>query len=150
MYRKGSEAGARNDEYFCLSIGRMSVARAELWDEGVVRLADHDSYPDLASYGLTEHPDDEAPTDSLAPAEQEFLAAVERWRTCTPPGDHVGIPSYKLCSNDGWLITPGEIRTSLMWADHHRPGWRDGLTEYVREFVEWMESTVPHGGFEVY
>lgn len=126
MYRVGADNDRRGDGYFRLNMFGMSAACYELESFGVVRYVECPDYPHDG-------------TDEDR----------ERWRTAVPPGDNVGIASYKFNSNDDWLVTPGEIRTSVVWADHHYPGWRERLTDFVREFVEWMEFTIPSGGFTV-
>jgi hypothetical protein len=148
-------------EYFRLNIWSMGEARRELWEVGVVTDIAMPMPPKLADFGLDEEPwveldadgkwvtvDDEEEPQEPSEAELAYLAAVEAWRSDPPPGDAVGIAVYKLCSNDGWVVTRGEIETGLRWADAHHEGWREGLTDYVLEFVEWM--TRCRDGFMVF
>jgi hypothetical protein len=110
--------------YHRLNIWGMGDARGELVKIGIVR---DGPFPD-------------PPSD-----ENED---VETWRCRAALGDGPGIPIHKLCTNDGWIITPIEVKSGVMWADLHHPGWRDDLSEHVREFVEWMEASLT--GFEVW
>lgn len=144
------QAGPDKGDYFHLNIWGMSTAIRELEPVGVVRHVNDPVWPRLAEFGLDGYPDEEADPATLSPSEVEYLGALDRVRCGVPQGDCAGIAVYKFRSNDGWLVTPGEIATSLAWADHHQPGWRDQLTDFVRSFVEWMAQTAPYGGFEVH
>jgi hypothetical protein len=123
--------------YYRLNIWGMGEARDELEPVGVI-YADYSempSWPDI--------PDD-ASDEEVEAATADTL----RWR---PPGEYPGIPVHKLCDNSGWHVTPGEIQTGVGWADAHHDGWREDLTDYVLEFVEWMERAARDGdGFRVY
>lgn len=67
------------------------------------------------------------------------------------PSDCPGIPGHKLCSNDGWHVLPFDITSGIGHADQLWPDWRNDLTDYVQEFVAWMEQAAERGdGFLVY
>ena len=112
----------------------MGEAREQLWQVGIVRVADAPPFPQLADFGLTEYPDEDDPGEV-----HPYNQAIHAWRTA-PDGEGPGIPSYKLGSNDGWLVLPVEIRSGVLWADAHHPGWRARLRDFVAEFVTWMEG----------
>lgn len=68
-----------------------------------------------------------------------------------PPGDRHGVAMHKLCSNDGWHVTPGEITTGLAWAEAHHPNWRMDIEDYALRFCEFMERAAHEGeGFDVH
>lgn len=172
MYAFGHDAGRRTDAdaYFRLNIWGMSHAVDELVRVGVMEQAPCPEFPQPAEFGLTEWPehawDDarqvwtlyERSADGWEYAvvepdahELAFLMAVRSVEEQPRSGDCHGIPTYKVGSNDGWLVTPTEIRTGVAWADHHEgDGWRQGLTDYVCDFVAWMERTADIGGFRVH
>jgi hypothetical protein len=87
-------------------------------------------------------PDDEQ-------AQQKLEDADLRWRSQTPQG-RAGIPSFKLESNDRWLVTTREIKEALdayatapaelraaLEADPKWVGW-----------LAWLAVAREHGGFE--
>lgn len=67
----------------------------------------------------------------------------------------------KFGSNDGWIVTPDEIKSSLAQFDSYddpRKAVRSALggsdpevmVDYFAKFVEWMRAAADHGGFEVH
>lgn len=148
MYRADTadddDAPRTDGEYFRLNIGGMRVARDELRPVGVM-VDDGEGRPPYAEFGYTTWP---AETDTSP----EAVALHEAWRQLVEearPGDVFGIPTYKVGSNDWWWVRSGEITTGLAYADRFHHGWRERLSDFVAEFVQWMESCVPHGGFRV-
>lgn len=150
--------------YFRLNISGMGEARDELLPVEVVIEADRGMPPKPEDFGLSDYPnvrwdddlagwttDDDAnqPVNPIG-QQRAYLEAIREWRDGLLPGDTHGIPLYKFGSNDGWLVAPAEIRTGIAWADHHHPGWRDTLKDYVLEFVVWMELAAKAGGFRVW
>lgn len=61
--------------------------------------------------------------------------------------DGVGIPLFKLQSNDEWIVTPEEIEEAL---DAYARTEEDEDDELWRTWVEWLRRTRQHGGFYVY
>lgn len=65
-------------------------------------------------------------------------------------GDSGGvIPSYKLGSNDGWLVHPAEIQRGIDRGMVER-GLLSLEDAYDRNFVRWVIRSMKHGGFRVY
>lgn len=170
LYRVTSPDRNRDDEgaYFRLNVWGMGDARERLWEIGMVADVTMPPAPKLAEFGLTDAPktitgdhiywsielqdfvDEGDEPVTPTPEEAAYLMACQATLDDPPQGDAHGIALYKLCSNDAWLVTPGEIITGVGWADAHHAGWRDRLEDYIRQFVEWMEGSVPGGGFRVY
>ena len=124
--------------YFRLNIWGMETARNELYKVGVI-----------TDEPTPEFPGHDAEWESLSEERQDEI--INEWQSAVAPGDTHGIPSYKLGSNDGWLVTPAEIRTGLAWADYHEgEGWEYRLTDYVQEWVQWMKQAATMGGFRVW
>lgn len=157
-HREYEEVDARL--YFRLNIWGMGTAREELFRVHVMTDVDHSPWPTPEDYGLSEYVyadlkdgawiDEETEQPITDQSKLDYLEARRQVRDGIPEGDACGIPLYKVSSNDGWLVTPGEIRTGIAWADHHHDGWRENLTPYVREFVIWMEYAASRGGFRVH
>ncbi|MFG3705992.1 hypothetical protein ACGF7U_14845 [Micromonospora sp. NPDC047670] len=82
--------------------------------------------------------------------EAAALAWDVAWRSQTTPG-RLGIPLFKLGSNDRWIVTAREIDEALVAyakapASHRaelesRPKWV--------AWLEWLALSREHGGFEV-
>ena len=122
---EGYAEASLNGGYFRLNVWGMSDAREELHKIGIVR---EGAFPD--------------------PPASHDLADIDAWRIASHGGDGPGIPVHKFCSNDGWVVTPLEVRSGVKYADEHFPGWPDTLSPHVAEFVEWMEAS--DRGFEVW
>ncbi|MDP8928638.1 MAG: hypothetical protein M3O70_08720 [Actinomycetota bacterium] len=63
-------------------------------------------------------------------------------------GDDTGIAWWKLCSNDGWIVTADECRDAILAYWEGGPSEDD--PEWFREWVLWLERAIDHGGFEVW
>lgn len=81
-----------------------------------------------------------------------FLAAEQaalEWEAEQP----TGIPEYKIGhGNDGWLVTPGEIRAALAVLEARPESVKVGLSGQHPRWVEWidfLERAAEHGGFRV-
>lgn len=70
-------------------------------------------------------------------------------------------PLHKFCSNDGWLVSPTEIRGALSVYDSFPAGPRRLLLDLsfrseadcvarFEEFIQFWRDAALHGGFEVY
>ena len=59
------------------------------------------------------------------------------------------IPSFKLGSNDGWLVTPAEIQRGIDRGMVER-GLLSLSDAYDRRFVRWVIKSMEHGGFRTY
>lgn len=92
------------------------------------------------------------------PTEEEIQKVVEYWETCNAHlagvmASRHGIEVRKLCSNDGWLVTPEECKGAVKIWDDHPQEVRDKIAEdkpYVAEFVEWIRLAGQNGGFTVH
>lgn len=136
--------------YYRLNIWGMSIARDAMGERGMLHgygysLGMWESVPDPT----TEDPDDDP----------VYVAAVERVRAGSV--EHPGIPAHKFGSNDGWIVTPLEIKSAMQlyvasceetgddpftWLPQHA----DGPVEWWPEWMGWMAAAADHGGFEVW
>lgn len=151
--------------YFRFNIWALGPARDALYEAGViVENEDPGEWPEPSEFGLDEWPDVQwdgntqtwVDWDTREPITDEkqlaFLEKARGVRDHVAEGDATGgIPMYKLCTNDGWLVTPGEIVTGLALADRQNEKWRDELPDNdIRAFVQWMELARAFGGFRVH
>jgi hypothetical protein len=81
----------------------------------------------------------------FAPGPDDDLA----WRAQIVPG-RTGIPSFKLESNDRWVVTAGEIDEALDAYAGADPALRTRLEseEKWRAWLSWLAVARNHGGFE--
>ena len=138
LYREGADNTRDGDGYYRLNIWGMSEATEALADIGIVRWADSPPVPMAADYGIEDADWDTDEDDTLSVDQVAYRTAIELWRDGTQEAP--GIPSYKFGSNDGWLVTPLEIRSGIVVADTNSAGWRNSLPDWVLEFVTWMEQ----------
>jgi hypothetical protein len=66
----------------------------------------------------------------------------------------IGIPGYKLSSNDGWLVLPEEIRAALV-AYRALPAPESAIRgqvdlDYWRSWIAFLERAAERGGFRVW
>lgn len=82
-------------------------------------------------------------THSFDPVEDEL-----RYRAGSDTGPG-GIPHYKLCSNDGWLITPAEIAGALEIFDALGDAPPDDVAHVRQSWDDWivfLRAAAEHGG----
>lgn len=133
---------------------QMPLLQQTMAAHGMLKRVDAPDWPDPGDFGLP--PDvadprfaEEPPADDR---EARYRAAV---RDVLYGDSGVGaIPSYKLRSNDGWLVTPNEIRAALASASLEHPVDESSntalegpnapevdpsdLTDYQDPFLNWL------------
>jgi hypothetical protein len=119
------------DAMLALDMAHNSTSSEDPWP-------DHDDFDDETTYNQTRRP------------LLTFHAANE-------PDT---IPIHKLCPNDGWIVTPDEIRAALAAWDARAAGastpaldehTRDTIGgEYWSEWIAWLRLATDHDGFEVW
>lgn len=82
-------------------------------------------------------------------AQRDRQAADLRWRSQTVPGK-IGIPAFKLRSNDRWLVTPREIDEALSAYAEVAPEHRASLESDPKwvSWLRWLSIARDRGGFE--
>ncbi|WP_102158720.1 hypothetical protein [Zhihengliuella halotolerans] len=96
-------------------------------------------------------PDDEDDEEAMAAYRQTRDALTARHTTAEPT-----IPSHKFGTNDGWIVTPDEIRAALQaWADADKNALPLGIAEirpvdYWDRWIAYLELAATADGFEVH
>lgn len=137
----------KSPEYFQLNIhgmGRYREAMADLgmahWSDDPVTQGDWDNLPEW------ETDEDEA----------AYREAADKLTAQHGASDNPTIPLHKLSSNDGWFVTPDEIRAALeVWDAHDLDGLSTEThsvieTDYWGEFIAWLRLAAEHDGFRVH
>ena len=163
------EAAEMSDppDYFRLNIWGMVETRAAMEQLDMLDSAAWPSFPQLEQFGLDSWPDQYDLDGGTFPylsgtPEAAFLTEV----ATVLYGDGGGrIPAYKFCSNDGWLVTPEEIRRSLAIYDRsNAPTPRYAFDAYGHllgneihpelewwdEWIDYLRAAAAHGGIRVY
>lgn len=152
--------------YFRLNISGMGVVRDCLVQTDAI----HDKmgwggsldWPSLDAYGLEEPPEtstwDEA---SSSYVERQLTAEEEAYEKAVRDKlaagvEYPGIPVHKLCSNDGWIVTPPEcVSAAKLWLENrqrvvdsgeHETRW----IELTDKFMTWVAEAAQHEGFTVH
>lgn len=123
--------------YFRLNVWGMGTMREVMDEAGML------CYPPTVDWdSITADPETE---------QDEYERQAEALRA-SHNGECPGIPWWKLSSNDGWLVSPAEIRAALAKLRRTKPGtvldedtWR-----LFTEWCDWMRAACEHGGFRVW
>jgi hypothetical protein len=150
--RRMNDLTAEEHSYFRLNVWGMSAAREAMWKLGMLDDAfEYGEFPDAEDFGVTSEMYDFDDDDPATPepmrryreAQNKVLGAM-----ATPV---VGIPVFKLGSNDGWIVTPEELRVALAEYDAatlddlaHIP---DG--DWWPKWIEYLRYAQERGGFRV-
>lgn len=137
---------------FYLSIWEMSLARTLMEDLGLLDMTvttpGHLS-PD--NYGVTpemhELDFDQFPEALMPPQLVAFREARTRALDSAVISP-VGIPYYKLGSNDGWLVTPEEITAGLARCTTAADKYPE--IEWWKPWIVYLGYATSHGGFRVW
>ncbi|MFI6874964.1 hypothetical protein ACIBL6_16170 [Streptomyces sp. NPDC050400] len=152
---------ARTGLYFRLNIWGMGTARQLMSALDMLTDTPFPTWPTLEAYSLTDHPDNpnhhpagperQAAQQRLTADQRAYLDAVQATMDWAPQTQ--GIASYKLLSNDGWLVTEREITDALTAWEKAAPHDREEiLSEFPwwNEWISFLEYNAKRGGFRVY
>jgi len=165
-FRDGAETTDFPDGYFRLNIWGMGEYRNHMLVRGMVEWdSEIGEWPQAEDFKVSQEELLQWPEDDEE-ASPEFTA----WREATEAikgQDHGGvIAGYKLCSNDGWIVTPNEIGRALLqyelWKQQN--GGEPLLTaesdmeedehgnkeSYWQKWIEYLKAACDHGGVEVW
>jgi hypothetical protein len=145
-----------SDGYFRLNIFGMSKFRGMMHEAGMLAGGDPPAWPRLADYGID--PDsflDTLTNETTSPAEVAFIKANEDVKHAT--ADSPGIAYWKLCSNDGWVVTAAEcdqaVKAWEAWsADNLSENFfeSDDTKVYWYDWIDYLRAAAAHNGFGVY
>ncbi|MEV7123951.1 hypothetical protein [Kitasatospora griseola] len=155
--------------YYRLNIWGMEEARAAMDRLGMFTDQDHPEWPRPGDFGLTEEDlydltesldakEDPEAEDTATDQEDPLAEAREKFRraqdavTDAEPHPVEGIPWHKLCSNDGWLVTPAQIGAALAkWEAAYEEDRQEVAEEndWFPEWIEWLGKAKERGGFRV-
>jgi hypothetical protein len=128
--------------------------RTELVAEALLEDEDPSEY--LAKYGGTAEEKEPARGDELAVARAYFDQTTMLKRE--HPAGGTTIPLHKLCSNDGWVVTPAECLEALSaWYSRTESERDDALheakiedREYWSSWLNFLQLAAHCDGFEVH
>jgi len=142
--------------YFRLNIWGMDICRRVMAEHGMTtnRMPEEASFsrvPELVGEWEDHFDDEDDPITEFGRVhrqrQEEALSAVS-----TEPG--IGV--WKLCSNDGWHVTPDEINAALLNAPESAMAFSEQLGKNVEIgwWPDWLrflrEAATEGGGFRVY
>lgn len=129
----------RDDFYFHLNVWGMSDARRLMDAAGMLCWPQYDSsqWNTLPPYDESDPDGEGGPGYRLA---RDTLLAAHN-------GECPGIPGHKLCSNDGWIVTPPEIRAALASLRTYPVA---APPEWWPDWIEYLRRAEVRGGFEVH
>jgi hypothetical protein len=111
------------------------------WEFRYRKFADINEKMELAGMGYPAHPE---PWNTADDTERDAA-----WRAQTVPG-RLGIPAFKLLTNDRWLVTTKEIDEALDAYTRTPDGLRTELETDPKwlAWLRWLTVARNHGGFE--
>lgn len=144
------------NSYFRLNIWGMGEYREVMERIGMLEWEESEPpFPDPAHYEIPmmktvdgyENYDEDSP---------EYAAYRVALRVKLSHGTVGVIPGHKLCSNDGWIVTPEECEAALeTYREYLAEGHSieallsDGNIKSWQEWIKFLETAATAGGFEV-
>lgn len=128
--------------YHRLNIFGMAAMRTAMWKLGM--LNENAQPPDFPDWREGMTPDEEEAYSEACNEVRDFV-----------PTPITGIPTYKLCSNDGWCVNSEEIEEALR---HYESVSETQVTMSVpsdivdvfRDWIAFLRLARKEGGFTVY
>lgn len=135
--------------YFRLNIGGMARYADAMHELGMA----HESTSGLDWSESPEFPED---YDDNQASAQAYDQAMDKFTGAHGSPADPTIPLHKFSTNDGWFVTPEEIRAAL---DEYDTRCSEELSETTRnlietdywgEFIAWLRLAAQHDGFRVH
>ncbi|MCW8103542.1 hypothetical protein [Streptomyces tauricus] len=141
---------------FYLTTWAMSECRALMDHFGMLVAAQPPDRPAPESYGTTSGEAVLAPAGDAAPVQvQQFRKSLDERLSWTPPQPQ-GIAAHKLGGDEGWTVTPGEIRAALAAYETGRATNPALLSEVIEDvnwwpdWIDYLKHAATHDGFRTY
>ncbi|MGW5739730.1 MULTISPECIES: hypothetical protein [Streptomyces] len=142
--------------HFCLTTWAMSECRALMDHFGMLVAARPPHLPVPEAHGITSGEVVIAPEGGAAPGQvQQYRRALEKRLSWAPP-EPGGIAAHKLGGDEGWTVTPGEIRAALAAYGARRTTNPALLSEVIADadwwpaWIDYLKHAARHGGFRTY
>lgn len=167
LYAAHNRVDRERKNYFRLNVYGMMECRRLMSEFGMVQATaePRPSWPAPDDFGITDSSElDEMRArfyngkDAYVPDNyRSYFAAQDAVRSWTPSGVLLGIQLEKLCSNDGWLVTPEECRAAVKaYEQNYKPD--AGLSRTLSDeeagwwpsWIEWLRLAADNGGFRVH
>ncbi|MDQ2983471.1 MAG: hypothetical protein M3R70_06045 [Actinomycetota bacterium] len=134
--------------YFRLTNSGMSVVAHEMETQGMLYRAPFPRFPPWDEYVIPV--DEDGEPDESSAAYRSYSAALALV-TAGEDQERSGIPTYKVSTNDDWLITPGEIEGALTVASLE-PKTLDGNDDGTLwlDWLAFLRAAKEHGGVRVW
>lgn len=121
--------------------------RLNIWGMRAMRDAIRPVLDDHAKYG--EWPKIETDDDGNPINEAEEKRKVDF--LSTPSSDENKVPTFKFCSNDGWIVTPAECEVIASYIETAEVTSDDAdWVQYVKRFGQFNRRATKLGGYRVY
>lgn len=150
----GGSQEAVSEAYDAMYAADLSYFRLNIWGMGEYRTSmaklgmahnkgDHPRFPDW-------NPEwNEVEDYESLPEYQVYEDLCKKARSASV--EYPGIPIWKFCSNDGWIVTPIECMSALkIWEAEGCPNPDEGEPEYWLRWIDYLRRASEHGGFEVW
>lgn len=159
VWPKGEKNTNREEGYFRLAVWGMRECRDAMTRLGMVDWKwSPGPWPKLEDFVLRDYPDEDAEHAPDSPSGQ-YLNAVVMMRNCVPESGLIA--GYKLCTNDGWIVTPLEIKGALAVLDVYRLERADSegllykfvdaeLPDFFDAWLAFLVRAGEVGGFSVH
>ncbi|MFG2847446.1 hypothetical protein ACGF12_30400 [Kitasatospora sp. NPDC048296] len=145
--------GSARVRSFRLSERKLTQCREIMDRLRMLTAQEHPQWPGSEAFGLPRWQTLIATdADSLTEALERFALAQEAV-TDAEPQPVTGIPSHKLDSKSGWLVTPAQIGAALTaWeaSDEQERRAAVGEHHWFSEWIAWLGKAQGRGGFRVY
>ncbi|MGW4650892.1 hypothetical protein [Kitasatospora sp. NPDC004289] len=142
-----------DDAEYRLAAVSMSHVRPAMNEAGMLMAVEPPTFPHPADFGITLEDEVRQYRAGLgAPRSEAFLALDRATRAVQ---DHTvesptGIASYKIGgTNDGWLVSPAEIRAALAVHDGLDDDTRERLFGGLESWIDYLRLAAGRGGFRV-
>lgn len=124
--------------YFRLNIWGMERCRQLMSEAGMLCTPERPTSEDWQS--IPDYDEDDSDGGAAYREANDKLCREHR-------GECPGIPIHKFGSNDGWWVTPAEIRAALANAEGYAAPVE---VEWWGDWIEYLKGAIDHDGFRVH